>query len=227
MGHYFSELFLGVYPYIALTVFVIGSWLRYESDPYGWRTKSSQLLSNKGMQWGSNLFHVGILLLFLGHFVGLLTPEWLYSIVISPAHKQILAMTAGGIFGSLCFVGLTILIWRRLFNPRIRATSSFGDIFILLLLYFQLILGLFTIAESAHHLDGQNMEALAYWAQHIVTFRPGAVAYLTNVPLLYKVHIVVGLTLFVVFPFTRLVHIWSAPVHYLLRTGYQIVRKRG
>lgn len=222
-----NEFLFGIYPYIAATVFLLGSLFRYDRDQYTWKASSSQLLSTKGMRIGSNLFHVGIILLFFGHLVGLLTPHSVYEHFISAENKQIMAMTAGGIFGTLCFIGMVILIHRRLTNPRIRATTKFSDIFILLLLFVQLCLGLLTLPASAQHMDGSSMIALANWAQHIVTFRPGAAAYLIHEPLIFKLHIFLGLTMFLVFPFTRLVHVWSAPAKYVFRKGYQIVRKRG
>jgi nitrate reductase gamma subunit len=206
---------------------VVVSILRYDRDQYTWKANSSQLLRNKGMRLGSNLFHIGILLLFFGHFVGLLTPEPLYHLVMSAGTKQMMAMIAGGIFGTVCLVGISILLHRRLFDPRIRATSKPSDIFILVLLYVQLLLGLLTIPYSAQHMDGSSMVALANWAQHIVTFRSGASDFVLNEAWVFKTHIVLGLTTFVVFPFTRLVHVLSVPIKYYFRTGYQVVRRRG
>lgn len=221
-----NEFVFGYYPYLALSVFLLGSLIRFERDQFSWRSGSSQMLRTKNMRLASNLFHIGILLLFLGHLFGLLTPQWLYhGIGISTSTKQILAIIAGGIFGLICFVGLTLLLYRRLFDARIRATSSGSDHFILILLYVQLILGLATLPLSLTHLDGANMVALANWAQHIVTFQPGAAAFVIDTHWIFKAHIVLGLTMFLVFPFTRLVHIWSAPVWYLGRS-YQLVRRR-
>lgn len=220
-------MLFGVYPYIATTIFLLGSMYRYDREQYTWKANSSQLLSSKGMRWGSNLFHVGIILLFFGHLIGLVTPHSVYSLFISAEHKQILAMTAGGIFGTLCFIGMVILIHRRATNPRIRATTKLGDWIALGLLFVQLCLGLLTIPASAQHLDGSSMINLADWAQHILTFRPGAAQFIAGEPLIFKIHIVVGLTMFVIFPFTRLVHVWSLPIKYITRKGYQIVRKRG
>ena len=222
-----NEMLFGVYPYIATTIFLLGSMYRYDREQYTWKANSSQLLSSKGMRWGSNLFHVGIILLFFGHLIGLVTPHSVYSLFISAEHKQILAMTAGGIFGTLCFIGMVILIHRRATNPRIRATTKLGDWIALGLLFVQLCLGLLTIPASAQHLDGSSMINLADWAQHILTFRPGAAQFIAGEPLIFKIHIVVGLTMFVIFPFTRLVHVWSLPIKYITRKGYQIVRKRG
>ena len=179
------------------------------------------------MRWASNLFHADILLLFLGHFVGLLTPpEVFHALGISAGAKQILAIVAGSIAGLMCFVGLTMLVRRRLNDPRVRANSTRMDIFILLLLYAQLILGLLTIPVSLMHLDGGNMLLLMQWARNVVTFDPAeAVAAISSLGFLFKLHIFLGLTVFLVFPFSRLVHIWSAPVTYPVR-AYQIVRQR-
>jgi nitrate reductase gamma subunit len=227
MSTYLNDYLFGLYPYIAIVILVVGSFLRYDQAPYTWKADSSQLLRSKGLKMGSNLFHVGILLLFVGHLVGLLTPEPVYHLLMTAATKQMMAMIAGGVFGTICLIGMTILIWRRMTDARIRATSKPGDLPILLLLYAQLLLGLATIPASAQHLDGSSMVALANWAQHIVTFQSGAADFVAGEGLIFKLHIVLGLTIFVIFPFTRLVHMLSAPVKYLARPGYQIVRRRG
>ena len=227
---YLNQFFFGYYPYIALTVLFLGSALRYDRDQYTWKADSSQLLRKKGMRIGNNFFHIGIILLFFGHLIGLLTPHEVYSLIMDAGTKQMLAMIAGGIFGTICFIGITMLLKRRLFDPRIRATSKPSDIIILLLLYAQLILGLITIFFSAQHLDGSSMIALANWAQYILTFRGGAAEFIAGEAVVFKLHLVLGLTIFLVFPFTRMVHIFSgvaAPLKYIYRSGYQIVRKRG
>ena len=225
--NYLHQFFFGIYPYLAIAIMVGVTIIRYDRDQYTWKADSSQLLRSKGMRIGSNLFHIGIILLFFGHLIGLLLPEAIYHHFMSAGAKQLLAMVAGGIFGTICFIGLTMLIYRRLFDPRISATSRFSDIALLLILYVQLILGLATIPYSAQHLDGSSMVALANWAQYIVTFRSGAADFIVNEAWVFKAHLVLGLTIFLVFPFTRLVHMLSAPIKYLFRTGYQIVRRRG
>jgi len=227
MANYINQFFFGIYPYIALTVFFVGSLLRYDRDQYTWKASSSQLLSKKDMRLGSNLFHIGIIALFFGHLMGLLTPHWAYESVISAGAKQVLAMTAGGIFGLTCLAGMILLIRRRLQDARVRATSQASDLPVLLLLFVQLVLGLLTIPASAQHLDGSSMLALASWAQHIVTFQGDAASMVAGEAFIFKIHLVLGLTIFLVFPFTRLVHVWSVPLQYLARSGYQIVRKRG
>ena len=223
---YLNTLLFGYYPYIAISVFFIGSLARYDRDQYTWRTGSSQLLRAKDLRVGSNWFHVGILLLFVGHFVGLLTPpDGYHSLGVSTSAKQILAVVAGGVFGGICLKGIIILIRRRLTDARIRATSSRMDIFILLLIALQLVLGLLTLPISLYHYDGSNMLLLSEWAQRIVTFRGGAADQISDIGFVFKLHLFLGQTLFLVFPFSRLVHVWSVPLGYITRP-YQVVRRR-
>jgi nitrate reductase gamma subunit len=221
------DFLFGIYPYIALSVLIIGSLARYERDPFTWKTSSSQLLRRRQLVVGSILFHVGVLVIFAGHLVGLLTPIWIFDALgISHTAKQLLAMIAGGIAGAMALVGGLMLFHRRWTDPRIRATSSFWDIAILALLLAQLVLGLGTIFVSAGHLDGHEMVRFMTWAQAIVTFQSGAADHIVGTALVFKLHLFLGLTIFLVFPFTRLVHMLSAPVRYPFRTGYQVVRTR-
>ncbi len=224
---YINQLVFGVGPYLAGTIFLLGSIVRFERGQYTWRAMSSQMINNtSAFRWGSNLFHVGILLLFLGHLFGLLTPPAVYhAFGVSTEAKQMLAITAGGIFGVICLIGISILLGRRLFVPAVRANSARMDTFIIALLFLQLVTGLATIAVSLQHTDGAVMVQLGAWAQSIVTFQAGAWTYLVNVHWLYKFHIALGLLMFACFPFSRLVHIWSWPWGYL-RRSYQVVRSR-
>ncbi len=226
-----NTFLFGIYPYIAISVMVLGSIARYERDPFTWKSSSSQLLRRKQLILGSILFHVGVLVIFIGHFVGLLTPIWFFDALgISHSAKQILAIVAGGIAGVLALVGGAILFHRRMTDPRIRQTSAFADIAILAILLVQLLLGLGTIPVSWAHSDGDEMVKFMTWAQMIWTFQPGAAEYVAEAALVFKLHIFLGLTIFLLFPFTRLVHIVSgiaAPFRFLLtRPGYQIVRSR-
>ncbi|RQO53716.1 respiratory nitrate reductase subunit gamma [Paucibacter sp. KBW04] len=217
----------GIYPYICLAVFLLGSLLRYDRDQYSWKSDSSQLLRRGTLRWGSNLFHIGVLFLFFGHTVGMLTPHFLYEPFISAGNKQLMAMVSGGIAGLAGFAGVSLLLHRRLSDERIRINSKFSDIALLVLLWIQLALGLATIPLSAEHLDGGMMMRLAEWAQRIVTFRSGAVELLAGASWIFKLHMFLGMSLFLVFPFTRLVHVWSGfgTLAYLVRP-YQLVRSR-
>ena len=217
----------GVYPYICLTVFLLGSLIRFDRDQYTWKSDSSQLLRSGLLRWGSNLFHVGILFLFFGHLVGLLTPHSFYGHFMEAPVKQMVAIWSGGAFGILCFIGLSMLIYRRLFDPRIRLTSHATDIAILLILWVQLVVGLITLPYSWAHSDGSVMLILADWAQRILTLRHVDAQMLAGLPWPYLFHIVLGMTIFLLFPFSRLVHVWSGfgTVAYLFRP-YQVVRAR-
>lgn len=224
------DFFFGTYPYIALTVLLLGSIARYERDPFTWKSSSSQLLRRRQLIVGSVLFHLGVLVIFVGHLVGLLTPIQVFDALgIGHGFKQLLAVIAGGVAGVMALVGGGMLLHRRLTDPRIRATSTFADTGILILLLAQLVLGVGTIFVSLQHLDGEEMTKFMAWALGIFTFDGQAASYITDVHPLFKAHLVLGLTIFLLFPFTRLVHMLSVPVRYLWRPGYQIVRtkKRG
>ena len=223
-----NHMAFGWYPYLCLTVFLVGSLLRFDREQYTWKTGSSQLLRRGQLLWGSNLFHVGVLVIFVGHFVGLLTPIWVFDrLGIGHGFKQLMAIWIGGIAGIFCLIGITLLTHRRLFDHRIRVTSSFGDIAILLILFAQLLLGLATIPVSMGHLDGEAMVKFMTWAQGILLLRADAWTLVADAHPIFKAHLLLGMTIFLLFPFTRLVHVWSAPVWYLGRRGYQIVRSSG
>lgn len=227
MNEFINQLAFGWYPYLAVTVLVVGSVLRFDASQFSWRSQSSQFLRRKQMVLGSNLFHMGVLILLVGHFVGLLTPVTVIDrLGIGHSFKQLAALVVGGIAGVAAFVGCTLLLHRRLFDARIRRSSSWGDILVLVLIWFQLVLGIMTTWWTIEHLDGSEMLRFMSWAQGVLTFDPAAPDSIREVALVYKLHIILGLTLFLITPFTRLVHIWSAPIWFLFRPGYQIVRSR-
>lgn len=222
-----NNFLFGVFPYIAVTVMILGSIIRYDRDPFTWKSRSSQILRKRQFVVGSVLFHVGVLVILGGHLVGLLTPVAVFDALgVSHTAKQVLAMTAGGVAGVMALIGGGLLLHRRLTDPRIRAHSTLADTGIMVLLLAQLVLGLATIFVSMGHLDGHEMVKLMSWAQGIAYFRPGAAEHLAQVHILFKLHILLGLTIFLLFPFTRLVHMISAPLRYLWRPGYQIVRSK-
>lgn len=224
--NYLDTLLFGVYPYLALAVFIIGSWIRYDHGQYTWKAGSSQMLRKSGMSLASNLFHIGILLIFFGHLVGLLTPSWLYEPFMSAGTKQLIAIVVGGFAGTLCWIGSLLLLKRRLTDPRVRATGTTGDTLVIAILFVQVTLGMLTLIPSMSHLDGSMMQQLSKWAQAVVFLQGNPAVYMEGVDAIYRAHIFLGMTIFVIFPFTRLVHIWSAPIEYLSRR-YQLVRRRG
>ena len=222
-----NQILFGVYPYVALSVLAIGSVLRFDREPYTWRTGSSQLLRRKQLMTGSVLFHIGVLAIFGGHFVGLLTPVVVWDTLgVTHSAKQMLAIVAGGVAGAFALVGGLLLLHRRLMDPRVRANSSFADTAILVMLMAQLLLGLATIPISLTHRDGHEMMKFMNWAQGVFTLRPGIADLVADVHWIFKAHLTLGLTILLVFPFTRLVHMLSAPSWYLNRRGWQLVRTR-
>lgn len=221
-----NQFLFGFFPYLCMVSFFLGSWARFDRSQFSWRTQSSQFLRRRQLVWGSNLFHIGILGLFVGHTLGLLTPPEVYhALGVTTKGKQIMSIVIGGILAALAAVGGALLIHRRLYDPRIRQTSKPTDIFILLFIYFQLLLGIIGIPVSLMNIDGTYMLVMAEWARSILLFKPGAAQLLDGVPWIYKIHLVAGMALFLLVPFTRMVHVWSAPVWFLARPGWQIVRR--
>lgn len=225
---YLHQFVFGIYPYIAMSVFVLGCLIRFEREQYSWKSESSQVLYRGNLRLANILFHVGILGLFFGHLVGLLTPVAVWDALgITHSFKQVVAMTAGGIMGTMCLIGLLMLIYRRFTCDRLIANTTWRDKLVLIWLLVTLLLGLTTIHVSSKHLDGHEMVLLMTWAQHIVTFRGDAASYIVDASIVFKLHLFMGMSLFVIFPFTRLVHAFSgfATVSYLTR-AWQLVRPR-
>lgn len=226
--NYLHQFVFGIYPYIALAIFLLGSLIRFDREQYTWKSESSQTLHTGALRLGSPLFHVGVLGLFFGHAAGLLTPVAVWDALgVEHGTKQLIAMTAGGIMGSCAMIGLLLLLARRFSNDRVRAVTTFKDKIVLLWILVTLSLGLISIGASASHMDGHMMVLLMTWAQHVVTFRGDAAGFIETAPLIFKLHLFMGMSLFVIFPFTRLVHVWSGfgAVGYLGR-AFQLVRTR-
>lgn len=224
--NWFDQFFFGFYPYLCMVAYFLGAWARFDRSQFTWRSQSSRFLRHRYNFWGSNLFHIGIIGLFFGHFFGLLTPPEIYhALGLSVKGKQLLAIVVGAVLATTCFIGATLLIYRRVTDSRIYVTSKRTDLFILLFLYVQLIIGIAGIPVSLMNIEGTYMLVMADWSRSILLFQPGAAALLENVPWIYKIHLIFGMTLFLITPFTRLVHIFSAPVWMLGRPGWQIVRR--
>jgi nitrate reductase gamma subunit len=223
-----TNFLFGVYPYIALTTFFVGSLIRFDREQYTWKADSSQLFEKELLRKGSILFHIGILALFLGHFAGLVTPHSMFlSMGISDLAHQYIAIILGAVFGTVCMMGGVILWKRRMYNPRVRANSRFMDIFILDWILVTLAVGLITIPVSLYHAingDATTMIMLSEWVQGILRLDPEPYL-LKRVGFIYKLHLFLGMSVFFLFPFTRLVHVWSAPLSYIFRP-YQLVRTK-
>jgi nitrate reductase gamma subunit len=224
MEHYINNLLFTYLPHIAMAVFWFGLITRIVLTSKSIQANSSQFLSKKGLRLGSSLFHFAIIMVFIGHFTGLFTPESLYHLVISTEMKRILAIIMGSVFGLLSITGIIILIVRRTRNDRIRLNSSFQDYFVVFLLLVEMTLGMMSITQTASS-SVENYAALGIWAQKIITFQPDAASVIADHSIIYKIHIVVGLFIFIVFPYTKLMHMIMMPVAYYIRSGYQLVRK--
>src|SRR5208282_1920030 len=168
---YLNEFLFGIYPYLALTILLLGCLIRFDREPFTWKSDSSQLLRKGQLRLGSNLFHYGVLVVVAGHFIGFLAPGWAVSWALDPAQHQLLAMSVGGLAGAI--VGLSLLIHRRLADPRIRHNSRKWDIAIIFMLWLQLALGLLTVPLSAQHMDGVMFEVITSYVKGIVTFQHG------------------------------------------------------
>jgi len=222
---YVNTFLFGIYPYLCLAVLLIGSLIRFDREPYTWKSDSSQMLRKRQLRLGSNFFHYGVIIVILGHFAGFLAPHWAVDWALSPTGHQLLAMVVGGIAGLVAIIGLTILLHRRLADPRIRLNSRKWDIAVAMMLWLQLALGLLTVPLSAFHMDGALFETLTTYVKRIVTLDGSAASLMIGVPLVYKLHVLLGFTIFLISPFTRMIHIWSGAgaLAYLVRP-YQIVR---
>ena len=224
MDNYINNLLFTYFPHIALAVFFFGLATRLILFNKTVQAESTQILADKKVKLGSNLFHVGIILVFFGHLT-LFIPEWLYHMVMTTETKRVIALSMGSFFGAMAVIGMIILIVRRFNDPRIKTNSSFQDYFIIILLLVEAIVGLTAVAETATA-PIEKYATLSQWAQAVVTFQPDAGMILANHPIQFKIHIVTGLLIFMIFPYSKLMHIVVYPFVYVFRSGYQLVRKR-
>lgn len=224
MNHFINNLFFTYLPHIAMTLFWFGVITRIVKTSRTIQAESSQLLSKSGQRIGGNLFHYGIIMVFIGHFTGLFTPSSLYHIVMTTETKKILAIAMGSLFGTAALVGILMLLYRRISITRLRKNSTPQDILLLLLLLFEMSLGIISIFTTATASD-ENYAALGEWAQKVVTFQPNAGDVIAGHSLTYKLHIITGLFIFMIFPYTKLMHMWVAPLAYFFRSSWQMVRR--
>lgn len=213
-------------PYAAIAVFVVGHIWRFRYDKFGWTTRSSQTYENKLLQWGSPMFHFGILMVIAGHVVGLFIPrEWLYAIGVSEEIYHVGATVLGTFAAVLTLAGLAILIYRRRTVGPVFLATTVMDKVMYVFLGATLLFG--TAATVVHQVFGGGFhyrETVSPWIRSIFGFQPQPELML-DVPLLFQLHVVTAMLLFALWPFTRLVHVFSAPVGYLFRP-YIVYRSR-
>ena len=211
-----------VFPYISLTIFVVGFLYRYFADPFNWNAKSSELLDKGSLRWGAMIFHYGILLTFFGHAGGMLIPQSLFDLFgfSGEAHTRI-SIALGIPFGLLALIGLLWLISRRLFKTRIRVHSSVSDWAVLFLLLFVISVGFRNVLFGHYYI----LDTVAPWIRGIVTFQPDP-GLMKEVPWAYRLHVLGAFAFFAFSPFSRMVHAWSYPFTYLARSFILYRRRR-
>ncbi len=224
MNDYINNLLFTYLPHIAFAILWFGLFTRLILVNKTIQAESTQLLTDRRIRLGSNLFHLGIIMVFFGHLT-LFIPEALYRLVMTTETKRIIALSLGSFFGTMAIVGMSILVTRRFFSPRIKYNSNFADYFILILLFAEAGLGLSSVYGTAVS-PIEHYAALGKWAQAVITFQPDAGAMLAAHSIQYKIHIVIGLLIFIIFPYTKLMHMLVYPFAYFFRSGYQIVRRR-
>ncbi len=208
-----NTLAFAVYPYIVITVFVLGHSYRYSTDRYGWGARSSEILDKQGLRVGITLFHWGILLTLFGHAGGMLIPQSVYDRVgIDSRTHTWMAIGVGLVIGIAAFVGMSLLLKRRFYENRVRAVTTGNQFATLILLFIAIGSGLYNVLLG--HYD--VLTSVAPWIRSIVLLRPDP-GLMAPVPFSYKLHVVSGLAILGFSPFTRLVHIWSVPLTYLIR----------
>lgn len=210
-----------VFPYLTLTVFVVGHTSRYFADPFHWNARSSEFLEKKTLKWPSMIFHYGVILTFTGHFGGLLIPQAVYDQfgIDGQMHTRI-ASVLGMLFGGMALLGIGWLTWRRLTSKRLLTTSSIMDLLTSLMLLLVIGLGAYNAFFGHYYV----LDTIAPWIRGIVTLTPEP-RLMADVPWSFQLHIVSAFALFALSPFTRLVHIWSLPVPYVFRSEL-VFRKR-
>ncbi len=219
-------LLFQILPYFAVLVMIGGGIYRIKTMPYTASSKSSELLEKRGLPVGSNLFHIGILVLFFGHVFGMLTPvSVINALGIAYSTKQMIAITLGGGAAAMCFIGLLLLVKRRFGNNKVLANSSFGDKFVIILILIQLTVGMLSIKLSLKHPGGEETMVFLAWASGLLRFDSNAYMVVMAVNPLFKLHFLLGITIFASLPFTRLIHIFRVPLLYPLRPFLLIRRK--
>lgn len=217
-----------IVPYMCLAIFVVGHWWRYKYDKFGWTTRSSQLYESSLLRWGSPLFHFGMLGVVGGHIIGLLVPRsWTEAVGISDHVYHLVAVIGGLLAGIMTIVGLAILIYRRRVTGPVFSATTVNDKVMYVFLAAAIVLGMWnTIAGSIFTVGGEYnyREGVSVWYRSFLAFQPDA-DLMAQAPIGFKLHALVAFALFAMWPFTRLVHVFSAPLQYLWRP-YIVYRSR-
>jgi len=222
-----STVLWGVLPYLMIAVLVAGTFWRYRYDKFGWTTRSSQLYESRLLRIGSPLFHFGILLVLVGHLGGLVIPEsWTEAVGVSEGLYHVNALLFGGLAGVATLVGIAILVYRRRTTGPVFMATTKNDKLMYVVLVGAIVLGLWTtlVSVGAGHDAHNYRESVSPWFRSLFVLQPD-VDSMAAAPVQFHIHTLVGMLLFAIWPFTRLVHAFTAPVHYLFRP-YIVYRSR-
>ncbi|MFU1798114.1 respiratory nitrate reductase subunit gamma [Paenibacillus azoreducens] len=214
-----------IFPYMCMVVFIVGHIYRYRTDQFHWTAKSSEFIEKKRLKAGSLMFHLGIIPVIGGHAAGLAIPQsWMETLGVSDHMYHIGAVYIGGFFGFLTLGGMILLTSRRFTIKNVRQLSSASDMIVNVLLLFIVIMGMYsTLVTNVAQPDFNYRETISVWFRNLFLLRPDA-SLMLNVPLSFKIHILAGFGIFALWPFTRLVHVWSVPLNYVGRR-YILYRK--
>lgn len=224
--NFWNQFLWIIYPYLMLTTFIVVHIYRYNTDQLAWTAKSSEFLEKKSLMWGSMLFHVGIVMVFFGHVAGLMIPKsFMESVGVSEHLYHAGAVYLGGLAGIMCLVGITILFLRRINVKRVRVTSTASDMLVAVLILANVALGVAMTLGYNMFGDGYDYrETISPWLRGLLSFRPDA-SLMADVPLFFQLHVIFSFAIFGIWPFTRLVHVWSVPLAYFKRS-YIVYRSR-
>ncbi|MBI3752893.1 MAG: respiratory nitrate reductase subunit gamma [Deltaproteobacteria bacterium] len=216
-----NTLFFGYMPYLLLATAIVGTIYRYTTNKFSWSSQSSQFLENRALFFGSFPWHYGIVLVLLGHIIGLLTPSTIFAWNSAPLRLYILE-SSGLALGLLALFGLIALMYRRLTNNRVKALTTSWDVLLLIILLIQVVTGL---GNAILYRWGSNWYAAAAvpWMRSVLTLSPN-VDYVANLPLITKAHIFNAMLFIALIPFTRLVHFFVINIYKYLWRPWQVVR---
>lgn len=217
----------GVLPYLVALVLIAGTIWRYKYDQFGWTTRSSQLYESRLLRIGSPLFHFGLLVVIIGHVMGLLIPKSWTDLVMSQETYHALALGAGAVAGVATLAGIAILIYRRRTTGPVFLATTRNDKFMYVVLVAALVLGLLATFTGDHTPSGEHhnyRETVSIWFRSLLVFQPDVAAMAAST-WQFKSHILIAFGLFVLMPFSRLVHAFTMPLHYLFRP-YIVYRSR-
>lgn len=214
-----------IFPYICIALFIGGHIYRYRYDQFGWTAKSSEFIEKKQLMIGSLLFHIGVIPVLLGHVSGLGIPkEWTRAVGISDELYHAGAFWGGGFFGILTLLGMIILTSRRFTIKGVRKLSSGSDLIVNTLLLFIVFIGMYSVVgTSITQPDFDYRDSISIWFRHLFIFKADA-GIMANVPMAFKLHVLSGFLILGMWPFTRLVHVWSVPLNYVGRS-YIVYRR--